>query len=223
MTRPDLTFERAWHARGHLIVAGIDEAGRGPLAGPVVAAAVILDHARVPAGIDDSKVLKPEDRERLFAEINEKAEVGIGIADVARIDRDNILQATLWAMADAVGRLPRAPTTVLVDGNQPPRLGCAIETIVEGDARALSIAAASIVAKVTRDRIMTRLAVEHPGYGWERNMGYGVPEHRSAIIRLGLTPHHRRSFKPVAEAHMSTDMRAGMDEEFISDAMDEVL
>ena len=196
---PDLSFERAWLERGHLRVAGIDEAGRGPLAGPVVAAAVILDHARIPAGIDDSKALKPEDRQRLFDEILACADVGIGIADVARIDRDNILRATLWAMADAVGRLPRAPCVALVDGNQPPPLACTIETIVEGDARALSIAAASIVAKVTRDRIMTRLAAEHPGYGWERNMGYGVPEHREAIVRLGITPHHRRSFKPVAE------------------------
>jgi ribonuclease HII len=197
---PDFVHERAWIARGHGLVAGIDEAGRGPWAGPVVAAAVILDAGAIPEGINDSKALKPADRERLYEEIVRHAEVGVGIADVDRIDRDNILHATLWAMGQAVASLPRPPGAALVDGNISPRLLCAIETLVAGDARSLSIAAASIVAKVTRDRMMVELARAHPGYGWERNMGYGVPEHQQGIARHGLTPHHRRSFKPIALA-----------------------
>lgn len=195
---PSLAYEQAWLARGLSPVAGIDEAGRGPWAGPVVAAAVVLHAGRIPKGIDDSKKLNAAARERLFEDIMNRAEVGVGIADVARVDRENILRATLWAMAQAVAALPGAPRAALVDGTIAPDLPCPVETIIEGDGRSFSIAAASIIAKVTRDRMMIALAREHPGYGWERNKGYGVAEHRAGIARLGLTPHHRRSFRPIA-------------------------
>ena len=178
-------------------IAGVDEAGRGPWAGPVVAAAVILEPARIPAGIDDSKALDEFERETLYKEITACAAFGIGIADVARIDRDNILNATLWAMAEAVRGLSSDPRLVLIDGNKAPRLACDTRTIVKGDAKCLSIAAASIIAKVTRDRIMVDLARVHPGYGFERHKGYGTPEHKFALQRLGVCEHHRRSFKPV--------------------------
>ena len=179
-------------------IAGIDEAGRGPWAGPVVAAAVVLDPARIPQGIDDSKALDPEDRERLFERIMKTAlAVGVGVGDVDRIDRDNILAATMWAMAEAMAKLSCKPRLALIDGNRAPRLACQARTIVKGDAKCLSIAAASIVAKVTRDRMMIEFARELPGYGFERHKGYGTPEHRAALTRLGLTPQHRRSFKPV--------------------------
>ncbi|MBX9864779.1 MAG: ribonuclease HII [Hyphomicrobium sp.] len=179
-------------------IAGIDEAGRGPWAGPVVAAAVVLDPSRIPQGIDDSKALDPEDRERLFERIMKTAlAVGVGIGDVDRIDRDNILAATMWAMAEAMAKLSCKPRLALIDGNRAPRLACQARTIVKGDAKCLSIAAASIVAKVTRDRMMIEFARELPGYGFERHKGYGTPEHRAALTRLGLTPQHRRSFKPV--------------------------
>lgn len=178
-------------------IAGIDEAGRGPWAGPVVAAAVVLDPDNIPAGIADSKALDADAREVLYARIVKCAEVGVGIADVARIDRDNILQATLWAMGDAVKNLKLKPRLALIDGNKAPRLSCATRTIVKGDALCLSIAAASIVAKVTRDRMMIELAIAHPGYGFEKHKGYGTPEHQAAIVRLGVCSMHRRSFKPV--------------------------
>ncbi len=178
-------------------IAGIDEAGRGPWAGPVVAAAVVLDPARIPKGIDDSKALDEHWRETLYKEIVATADFGVGIAGVARIDRDNILNATLWAMAEAVRGLRNAPRLALIDGNKAPRLTCEARTIVKGDAKCLSIAAASIVAKVTRDRIMVDLARDHPGYGFQRHKGYGTPEHKFALERLGVSPHHRRSFKPV--------------------------
>jgi ribonuclease HII len=178
-------------------VAGVDEAGRGPLAGPVVAAAVILDPQRIPDGINDSKVLDEETREILYVRIRATAIVGVGIADVKRIDRDNILAATLWAMAQAVGQLAVTPKMVAIDGNRAPKLGCASRTIVKGDARCLSIAAASIIAKVTRDRIMVQLGAKHPGYGFQRHKGYSTAEHHDAIRRLGVTPHHRRSFRTV--------------------------
>ena len=179
-------------------IVGIDEAGRGPWAGPVVAAAVVLDPNRIPQGIDDSKALEPEERERLFLRIRETAvAVGVGVGQVDRIDRDNILAATLWAMSEAVKQLTCRPRLALVDGNRAPRLKCQTRTIVKGDAKCLSIAAASIVAKVTRDRMMIELARDLPGYGFERHKGYGTPEHREALVRLGLTDQHRRSFKPV--------------------------
>lgn len=181
-------------------VVGIDEAGRGPWAGPVVAAAVILDPTRIPDGIDDSKALEPEDREAIYARLVAVAEIGIGIADVRRIDRDNILNATMWAMAQAVRKLQSKPRLALIDGNRAPDLRCQTRTVVGGDARCLSIAAASIVAKVTRDRLMVALGLELPSYGFERHKGYGTPEHQTAIGRHGVTPHHRRSFRPVQMA-----------------------
>ncbi|MEZ5855041.1 MAG: ribonuclease HII [Hyphomicrobiaceae bacterium] len=184
-------------ALGHGPVAGIDEAGRGPWAGPVVAAAVILDPKSIPVGIADSKALDADARAHLFTRIMATSLVGIGIADVARIDRDNILNATLWAMGQAAGALSTKPRLALVDGNKAPRLACETRTIVSGDARCLSIAAASIIAKVTRDRIMVELGKALPDFGFERHKGYGTPEHKIALARHGPTEHHRRSFKPV--------------------------
>lgn len=194
---PHFDFERAAFARGHACVAGIDEAGRGPWAGPVVAAAVILNPDVLPLGVNDSKKLSHEKREELHDLIFSVAEVGIGIADVATIDRDNILQATYAAMIQAVGQLKRAPALALVDGNRAPKLACMTETIIEGDGKCLSIAAASIIAKVTRDRMMIALDNECPGYGFAQHKGYGTPEHQAALSRLGPTAHHRRSFEPI--------------------------
>jgi ribonuclease HII len=179
-------------------VAGVDEAGRGPLAGPVVAAAVILDPDNIPAGIADSKTLDAEVRRDIYRKLLASARVGIGIAGVDRIDSENILNASLWAMADAVSQLECKPKLVLIDGNKVPRnLECPSRAIVRGDAKCLSIAAASIVAKVARDTIMIELARDYPVYGFERHKGYGTPEHHAAIERHGVTPHHRRSFKTV--------------------------
>ncbi len=191
---PDFAFEDA--AQGQ--VAGVDEAGRGPWAGPVVAAAVILDMDAVPQGIDDSKALTRARREVLFEALRGSATIGVGQAGVDEIERLNILAAALLAMARAVEDLGAVPGHVLIDGAYAPALPCPATTLVGGDRRSLSIAAASIVAKVTRDRIMARLAADHPGYGWERNAGYGTAEHRAALDRLGVTPHHRRTFKPIA-------------------------
>lgn len=194
----DFAFENAAHQRGARLVAGVDEAGRGPLAGPVVAAAVILDPARLPQGLADSKTLSAAQRERLFAEIMATADLAVGSADLDEIDRLNILHASLLAMERAVAGLPRPPDHVLVDGNRlPPGLKGRAEAIVKGDARSLSIAAASIVAKVTRDRIMVDLAQQFPGYGWEENAGYPTPGHLRALLDLGVSAAHRRSFRPV--------------------------
>ncbi len=178
-------------------IAGLDEAGRGPWAGPVVAAAVILDPDNIPPGIDDSKALDEDGREVVYKRIVESAEFGIGIADVERIDRDNILAASLWAMGEAFAKLTSRPRLALIDGNKTPQLACEARTIVKGDAKCLSIAAASIVAKVTRDRMMIALARDFPQYGFDRHKGYGTPEHKAALQRFGVTPWHRRSFKPV--------------------------
>ena len=178
-------------------IAGVDEAGRGPWAGPVVAAAVVFNSDQIPAGIADSKALDAETRALLFPRIFATADVGIGIADVTRIDRDNILQATMWAMAEAIAQLKIKPRLALIDGNRAPRVPCQTRTIVKGDARCLSIAAASIVAKVTRDRLMIELSETYPGYGFERHKGYGTAEHQRAIKHLGVTELHRRSFRPV--------------------------
>jgi ribonuclease HII len=179
------------------VVAGVDEAGRGPLAGPVVAAAVVLPAKGIPRGIDDSKKMSSEEREVLFERICKRAHVGVGIASVEEIDRLNILGATKLAMQRAVAALSIVPDVVMVDGNQPPALSCKTVTVVGGDAISLSIAAASIVAKVTRDRIMKSLADEHPGYGWDSNAGYGTRKHYQGMQALGITAHHRRSFGPV--------------------------
>lgn len=201
--RPTAEPETALAERWGAPVAGIDEAGRGPLAGPVVAAAVVLGTA-IPAGLDDSKRLTAARREALFARLETSLDVriGIGIAEPAEIDAVNILQATYLAMRRAVAALARSGpiAAALIDGNRvPPELGCPGEALVGGDARSAAIAAASIMAKVTRDRIMARLAAAHPGYGWERNMGYGTAEHRAAIAELGVTAQHRRSFRPISD------------------------
>jgi ribonuclease HII len=199
--RPTFRRERAALRRGVWPVAGCDEAGRGPLAGPVVAAAVILDPKRVPRGLDDSKKLDPEIREKLHARICASAEVAVAFAPPSRIDRDNILRASLWALARAVAALPIRPRLVFVDGRDRIESCCDCEAVISGDAIIASIAAASIVAKVTRDRLMTRLGLCHPGYGFEHHKGYSVPEHFAALARLGPTIHHRRSFAPVAACY----------------------
>jgi ribonuclease HII len=199
---PDFTIER--QCKG--LVCGIDEAGRGPLAGPVIAAAVILEPRRLPrvlrGGLDDSKVLTREQREHCYRALLQcvdrgGARIGIGAASTTEIDRLNILRAALVAMARAVGVLGVRPDTALVDGNVAPPLECSVQTVVGGDALSFSIAAASVVAKVTRDRIMRGLAPRYPGYGWETNVGYATQQHGEAIRRLGITRHHRRSFAPV--------------------------
>jgi ribonuclease HII len=196
MDIPDLAFETAAIARGLIRVAGIDEVGRGPLAGPVTAAAVILDPGNIPPGMRDSKALSHARRESLARQIMASAQVSIGHATVAEIDALNILQASLLAMERAAAGL--AADHHLIDGNKIPMgLAGRAEWIVKGDARSLSIAAASIVAKVTRDRIMVDLAQQHPGYGWERNAGYPTPEHLMALKNRGVTAAHRRSFAPV--------------------------
>lgn len=191
---PDFRFETEAPARP---VCGVDEVGRGPWAGPVVAAAVILDPQTAPDGLNDSKKLSLKKREAFF-ELLQDAPYGVGVASVEEIDHLNILHATYLAMQRAIAALPAAPGFALIDGNRiPHNLPCPAWAIVKGDARSASIAAASIVAKVTRDRMMADLARDFPGYGWETNVGYGVPAHREGLIRLGVTPHHRRSFKPI--------------------------
>ena len=191
---PDFSFEDQYP----IPVAGMDEAGRGPWAGPVVAAAVVLDRANVPDGLNDSKTLTEKKRLALFELIEATAQVGIGIGTVAEIDRINIARANDLAMERAIAALPVVPAFVLIDGNWVPRgLSNPARAIPKGDGLSLSIAAASVIAKVTRDRIMSDLAARHPGYGWETNKGYGTQAHRSGLEQLGVTPHHRRSFKPI--------------------------
>ena len=199
---PTFRRERALLKRGVWPVAGCDEGGRGPLAGPVVAAAVILDPRRVPKGLDDSKRLTRERREELFEQICATALVAVAAAPPSRIDRDNILHASLWALARAVRGLPEAPKHVFVDGRDRIDVACDCEAVIGGDGIIASIAAASIVAKVSRDRLMCKLALDHPGYGFDSHMGYAVPAHRDALDRLGPTIHHRRFFAPVAAAHL---------------------
>ncbi len=200
---PDLSLETEAGAPA-ILVAGIDEAGRGPLAGPVISAAVVLPTNGLPtniaASIDDSKALTVRRRNAAMPAILRCCAVGIGTASVAEIDRLNILQATFLSMRRALNALPDMPEVALIDGNRLPRdLPCRGRTIVKGDSRSLSIAAASIVAKVTRDRIMAKLSERHPGYGWDRNAGYGTAEHMMALQELGVSPHHRRSFAPVSQ------------------------
>lgn len=195
--RPTFARERAAMRKGLMPVAGCDEAGRGPLAGPVVAAAVILDPKRIPRGINDSKKLTPEQREALYDRICATAHVAIALAPPSRIEVDNIRVASLWALARAVAALPVAPRLVFVDGIDRIAVPCECRPVIGGDGRVLSIAAASIVAKVTRDRLMARVGAAHPGYGFEQHMGYAVPAHAEALARLGPTVHHRRTFAPV--------------------------
>lgn len=198
MSGPDFEFERAAMAEGYLRVAGVDEVGRGPLAGPVTAAAVVLNPADIPDGLNDSKKLTARRRALLAAEIETRADVAIADATVEEIDRLNILRASHLAMCRAVAMLDPAPDILLIDGNMIPRdLTLPARAIVKGDARSVSIAAASIMAKIWRDRVMVDLAQQHPGYGWETNAGYPSKSHRLALQNLGVTPHHRRSFKPV--------------------------
>lgn len=192
--QPDFETERMLGG----MVAGVDEVGRGPLAGPVTAAAVVLDPGRIPAGLNDSKKVPAPRREALWAELHDVAEVSVGWASVAEIDALNIRNAALLAMSRAVAGLARQPDHALIDGNAlPAGLPCPGTAIVKGDGRCLSIAAASIIAKVARDRVMVALAQQYPGYGWEGNAGYPTAAHLAALQDLGVTPHHRRSFKPV--------------------------
>jgi ribonuclease HII len=200
---PSLDMERAAGGR----VAGVDEAGRGPLAGPVVAAAVVLPAdlpAELAAMLDDSKKLTAAQRMAAFLALRASAaEIGVGAASVTEILRLNILHASMLAMRRAVVRLGAVPDLALVDGNYPPKLACAVRCVVGGDALCLSISAASIVAKVIRDRAMVRLAVRFPGYGWQANAGYATAVHREALVRLGPTRHHRESFGSVAQLRLA--------------------
>jgi ribonuclease HII len=195
---PDFALERGCGG----IVCGIDEAGRGPLAGPVVAAAVILDRRKIPrrlrAELDDSKKLSADEREEFALMIRQCAiRIGVGAASVREIERINILQATFVAMRRALLRLGLMPDIALIDGNQPPPLPCAVKTVIGGDGLSLSIAAASVIAKTTRDKLMRALALRYDGYGWTTNVGYATEEHRAAILSLGPTQHHRMSFAPL--------------------------
>jgi len=200
---PTDRYERRARRRGAKIVAGVDEAGRGPLAGPVVTAAVIFEGRRFPEGLDDSKRLTAPERERLFELILAAGTVSIAIASRARIDRMNILRASLWAMSRAVAGLSCRPDHVLVDGNMlPPDLACPAEALIGGDGLSVSIAAASIVAKVTRDRLMANVGRAFPDYGFERHMGYSTPEHFAALRQHGPCPCHRQSFAPVREQQL---------------------
>lgn len=199
---PDLKLERKYRRLHKGLVAGVDEAGRGPLAGPVVAAAVVLDPKCIPEGIDDSKALTASRRAALCAQLLECAQVGVGVASVAEIDTLNIFWATMLAMTRAVDALGFAPAFVLVDGNRCPDWTHRSHAVVGGDALCLSIAAASVVAKHRRDCMMEALDAEHPGYGWRSNKGYAARAHQEALRRLGPTPHHRRSFAPVAQAEL---------------------
>jgi ribonuclease HII len=209
--RPTFARERRAMAQGLLPVAGCDEVGRGPLAGPVVAAAVVLDPARVPRGLNDSKRLTAAEREALYEKICATAHVAFAFGSTARVDRDNILQASLWALARAVAALPVAPMLVFVDGRDRIAVPCECRAVIGGDGLVASIAAASIVAKVTRDRLMRQLGLAVPGYGFERHKGYCAPEHFAALDRLGPTVHHRRSFAPVA-AHYPPSSPETVDE-----------
>jgi ribonuclease HII len=196
--KPDFESETQLMSSGALRVAGVDEVGRGPLAGPVVAAAVRLDPTSIPMGLNDSKKLTAKRRLELNHEIMASADWAIGIASVEEIDQINILQAIHLAMVRAVGKLSVTPDHVLVDGNRLPRdLRIPATTMVKGDARSVSIAAASIIAKVHRDQIMVDLAQQFPGYGWEKNSGYPTSVHLESLQNIGVTPHHRRSFRPV--------------------------
>jgi ribonuclease HII len=190
-------LETELRSAGHDIIAGVDEVGRGPWAGPVTACAVILDPNNIPDGLNDSKKLTAKRREELFIQIMGSAQVSLNHVEVEEIDEINILQATFRAMERAVANLPKADH-ILIDGNKiPPNLTPPATAVIKGDAKSVSIAAASIIAKVTRDRLMLDLSKLHPGYGWETNAGYGTKIHQSGLLNHGVTPHHRRSFKPI--------------------------
>ncbi len=199
---PDFSLEQNFRKEGYSLIAGVDEVGRGPWAGPVLTCAVIIDEESFPTDLrlllDDSKKLTDKKREALFEPIKANAIYAFGEASVEEIDQINILQATFLAMRRAVGSLSQQPDAVLVDGNKDPILNLPTRCIVKGDGKSLSIAAASILAKVTRDRLMADLAQVHPFYAWERNAGYGTKAHQEGLSSHGVTPHHRRSFKPIA-------------------------
>ena len=198
MTGPDYEFEKAALEGGAFFVAGVDEVGRGPLCGPVTAAAVILDPENIPDGLNDSKKMTAKKRDALFHVILSSAICCIAHASVEEIDEINILRASHLAMERAISRLSTKADHALIDGNMIPKgLTIPAQSIVKGDGRSVSIAAASIIAKVERDRIMGKLATEFPGYGWEKNAGYGTKQHLDALGSLGVTTHHRRSFKPI--------------------------
>ncbi|MFY1707181.1 ribonuclease HII [Tritonibacter scottomollicae] len=198
MDYPDFSLEEAALNRGYLRIAGVDEVGRGPLAGPVTAAAVVLNLADIPAGLNDSKKLSAKKRVAVESEIQTRADWAVAHASVEEIDSHNILRASHLAMERAVAALDPLPDYLLIDGNLIPRgLSISSEAVVKGDGRSVSIAAASILAKEARDRVMVDLAQQFPGYGWEKNAGYPSKQHRDALVKLGVTPHHRRSFKPV--------------------------
>lgn len=194
---PDFSIEEAALKSGLNHIAGVDEAGRGPWAGPVVAAAVVLDPGNIPDGLNDSKKLTERRRDHLFEEILATADVGVGIIDVDHIDEVNILNATMAAMTKALTALATSPGHALIDGNRCPQLACSATAVVQGDSISLSIAAASIVAKVKRDAIMRDAASKFPGYGFERHKGYGTAQHREALKILGPCPIHRQSFAPI--------------------------
>lgn len=198
MEQPDFSLEQTLIDAGLTRVAGVDEVGRGPLAGPVTAAAVVLDPSRIPEGLNDSKKLTAKKRQLLYEQIHDMAEVSIAHASVEEIDELNILRASHLAMERAVAGLPNPPDHLLIDGNMIPRgLTLPAQAVIKGDGKSVSISAASIVAKIRRDAIMVDLAQQHPGYGWESNAGYPSKSHKEALQNLGVTPHHRRSFKPV--------------------------
>jgi len=203
---PNLEHEEALAAAGYTSICGVDEAGRGPWAGPVVAAAVAFPNLVIPVALigllDDSKVLSPKRRDRAFAALTDAANAGhaslsIAQAEADEIDATNILAATLAAMARAVAGLTPTADAALVDGNRPPKMPCRVQTLVKGDSLSLSIAAASIIAKVTRDTIMADYAETYPGYGFDRHAGYGTAEHQLALKRLGPCPIHRKSYAPI--------------------------
>lgn len=198
MDIPDYQLETELRARGYLRIAGVDEVGRGPLAGPVMAAAVILGPDAIPPGLRDSKQLTAKRRTALAEQLRMQAEVSVGQASVEEIEFHNILRAAHLAMRRAVEALDPPPDFLLIDGNMVPEgLTIPAQPLVRGDTRSVSVAAASIVAKTRRDRLMVDLAQQHPEYGWDHNMGYPTKEHRLALQNLGPTPHHRRSFRPV--------------------------
>ena len=198
MKKPDYSEETRLKRDGFHSVCGIDEVGRGPLAGPVTAAAVILNPTNIPDGLNDSKLLSEKQRERLYSRIVSSSAVSVIHISVEDIDRLNILQASLLAMRRAAEALEITPDYALIDGNKIPQdLLCPATAVVKGDNKSVSIAAASIVAKISRDRLMKALGDENPGYGWEKNAGYPTREHLLALRHLGVSPHHRHSFKPV--------------------------
>ena len=195
---PDFEFERGAAARGFRTIAGVDEVGRGPLAGPVTAAAVVFTEGQIPEGLNDSKKLTARARERLYEEIMSVAVVCVAHATVEEIEEHNILRASHLAMTRALAGLDCAADYALIDGNMLPRdLSLPAQPVVKGDARCLSISAASIVAKTVRDRLMVDLAQQHPGYGWDSNAGYGTKAHQDGLAKHGVTQHHRRSFAPI--------------------------